>query len=280
MKTTNSNNNQKRSSYSRGGNRNNNYSKPKYGKSTTKGSYYGTPASKSNYNNSYQQDKYDNYGRPVSDVVEYGKCQNAANDLMMKGNKAHIKHFPTICYIKDVLKNNIQDPTAGFLHITERGLDGVSFDSMKEEFDVLHPNELKTNIQPFIDAIFSAFVTNGVFDKRNENNISIIKLLVREKNCLEKTFNYDKMALLASKYAVEYSNETLITIDAIKARMFNSLAESVFAIETELAKGAVDFKRDETRVNYIKVPIRSFLMEYATCCQEVLALVKPKRYRG
>ena len=57
---------------------------------------------------------------------------------------------------------------------------------MKEEFDVLHPNELKTNIQPFIDAIFSAFVTNGVFDKRNENNISIIKLLVREKNCLEK----------------------------------------------------------------------------------------------
>ena len=151
---------------------------------------------------------------------------------------------------------------------------------MKEEFDVLHPNELKTNIQPFIDAIFSAFVTNGVFDKRNENNISIIKLLVREKNCLEKTFNYDKMALLASKYAVEYSNETLITIDAIKARMFNSLAESVFAIETELAKGPVDFKRDETRVNYIKVPIRSFLMEYATCCQEVLALVKPKRYRG
>lgn len=279
MKTTNSNN-QKRGSYSRGGNRNNNYSKPKYGKSTTtKSSYYGTPTSKSNYN-SYQQDKYDNYGRPVSEVVEYGKCQNAANDLMMKGNKAHIKHFPTICYIKDVLKNNIQDPTAGFLHITERGLDGVSFDSMKEEFDVLHPNELKTNIQPFIDAIFSAFVTNGVFDKRNENNISIIKLLVREKNCLEKTFNYDKMALLASKYSVEYSNETLITIDAIKARMFNSLAESVFAIETELAKGPVDFKRDETRVNYIKVPIRSFLMEYATCCQEVLALVKPKRYRG
>lgn len=277
MKSTN-NNNQKRGSYSRGGNRSN-YSKPKYGKSTTKGSYYGTPTSKSNYN-SYQQDKYDNYGRPVSDIVEYGKCQNAANDLMMKGNKAHIKHFPTICYIKDVLKNNIQDPTAGFLHITERGLDGVSFDSMKEEFDVLHPNELKTNIQPFIDAIFSAFVTNGVFDKRNENNISIIKLLVREKNCLEKTFNYDKMALLASKYAVEYSNETLITIDAIKARMFNSLAETVFAIETELAKGPVDFKRDETRVNYIKVPIRSFLMEYSTCCQEVLALVKPKRYRG
>lgn len=277
MKSTN-NNNQKRGSYSRGGNRSN-YSKPKYGKSTTKGSYYGTPASKSSYN-SYQQDKYDNYGRPVSDIVEYGKCQNAANDLMMKGNKAHIKHFPTICYIKDVLKNNIQDPTAGFLHITERGLDGVSFDSMKEEFDVLHPNELKTNIQPFIDAIFSAFVTNGVFDKRNENNISIIKLLVREKNCLEKTFNYDKMALLASKYAVEYSNETLITIDAIKARMFNSLAETVFAIETELAKGPVDFKRDETRVNYIKVPIRSFLMEYSTCCQEVLALVKPKRYRG
>ncbi len=27
----------------------------------------------------YQQDKYDNYGRPVSEVAEYGKCQNAAN---------------------------------------------------------------------------------------------------------------------------------------------------------------------------------------------------------
>ena len=65
-----------------------------------------------------------------------------------------------------------------------------------------------------------------------------------------------------------------------KQECLTPLAESVFAIETELAKGPVDFKRDETRVNYIKVPIRSFLMEYATCCQEVLALVKPKRYRG
>ena len=87
------------------------------------------------------------------------------------------------------------------------------------------------------------------------------------------------MALLASKYAVEYTSETLITIDMIKARMLNSLAETVFAIEAELAKGPIDIKHDETRVNFIKVPIRSFLMEYASCCQETLNLVKPKRVR-
>ena len=50
-------------------------------------------------------------------------------------------------------------------------------------------------------------------------------------------------------------------------------------IEAELTKGPIDIKHDETRVNFIKVPIRSFLMEYASCCQETLNLVKPKRVR-
>lgn len=262
--------------FNKGGN-NRGIAKPKYKKPATSGNYYGKPTSAKSYN----YDKYDNYGRPIGSgtgVEEYGKSQNAAISLMNSGNKAHIKHIPTVTYIKSVLKNNIQDPTAGFLHITERGLDGISFNSMREEFDVLHPNELKTNIQPFIDAVFNSFVTNGLFDKHN-SDVSIIKLLVREKNCIEKVFNYDKMALLASKYAVEYTSETLINIDMIKARMLNSLAETVFAIEAELAKGPIDIKRDETRVNFIKVPIRSFLMEYASCCQETLNLVKPKRVR-
>lgn len=262
--------------FNKGGN-NRGIAKPKYKKPATSGNYYGKPTSAKSYN----YDKYDNYGRPIGSgagVEEYGKSQNAAISLMNSGNKAHIKHIPTVTYIKVVLKNNIQDPTAGFLHITERGLDGISFNSMREEFDVLHPNELKTNIQPFIDAVFNSFVTNGLFDKHN-SDVSIIKLLVREKNCIEKVFNYDKMALLASKYAVEYTSETLINIDMIKARMLNSLAETVFAIEAELAKGPIDIKRDETRVNFIKVPIRSFLMEYASCCQETLNLVKPKRVR-
>ena len=276
MKPTTSNK-QRTGNFNKGNNRG--IAKPKYKKpATSGGNYYGKPTSTKSYN-SY--DKYDNYGRAIgagTGVEEYGKCQNIAISLMNSGNKAHIKHCPTVSYIKSVLKNNIQDPTAGFLHITERGLDGISFNSMKEEFDILHPNELKTNIQPFIDAIFNSFVSNGLFDRHN-NDVSIIKLLVREKNCIEKVFGYDKMALLASKYAVEYTSETLITIDMIKARMLNSLAETVFAIEAELAKGPIDIKRDETRVNFIKVPIRSFLMEYASCCQETLNLVKPKRVR-
>lgn len=274
MKPTTSNK-QRTGNFNKGNNRG--VAKPKYKKPTTSGNYYGKPTS----TKSYTYDKYDNYGRPIGSgagVEEYGKCQNIAISLMNSGNKAHIKHSPTVAYIKSVLKNNIQDPTAGFLHITERGLDGISFNSMKEEFDILHPNELKTNIQPFIDAIFNSFVSNGLFDRHN-SDVSIIKLLVREKNCIEKVFGYDKMALLASKYAVEYTSETLITIDMIKARMLNSLAETVFAIEAELAKGPIDIKRDETRVNFIKVPIRSFLMEYASCCQETLNLVKPKRVR-
>lgn len=275
MKPT-ASNKQRTGNFGKGNNRG--VAKPKYKKPATSGNYYGKPTSTKSYN-SY--DKYDNYGRAIGSgagVEEYGKCQNIAISLMNSGNKAHIKHCPTVSYIKSVLKNNIQDPTAGFLHITERGLDGISFNSMKEEFDILHPNELKTNIQPFIDAVFNSFVSNGLFDRHN-NDVSIIKLLVREKNCIEKVFGYDKMALLASKYAVEYTSETLITIDMIKARMLNSLAETVFAIEAELAKGPIDIKRDETRVNFIKVPIRSFLMEYASCCQETLNLVKPKRVR-
>ena len=275
MKPTTSN---KRGTTFNKGNNNRGIAKPKYKKpmstSSSSGNYYGKPVSGKPAYNSY--DKYDNYGRTVATTEEYGKCQSAAISLMNSGNKAHIKHIPTVTYIKATLKNNIQDPTAGFLHITERGLDGISFNSMREEFDVLHPNELKTNVQPFIDAIFNSFVTNGLFDKHT-NDVSIIKLLVREKNCLEKVFNYDKMALLASKYAVEYSAETLITIDMIKVRMLNSLAENVFAIESELSKGPVDLKHDEARVNFIKVPIRAFLMEYANCCQETLNLVKPKR---
>ena len=269
--------NNKRSTFNKGNN-NRGIAKPKYKKpmntSSSSGTYYGKPTSSKPSYNSY--DKYDNYGRTVATTEEYGKCQNLAISLMNSGNKAHIRHNPTVTYIKSTLKNNIQDPTAGFLHITERGLDGISFNSMREEFDILHPNELKTNIQPFIDAIFNSFVSNGLFDK-NANDVSVIKLLVREKNCIEKIFNYDKMALLASKYAVEYSAETLITIDMIKVRMLNSLAENVFAIESELSKGPVDLKHDEDRINFIKVPIRAFLMEYASCCQETLNLVKPKR---
>ena len=275
MKPTTSNK-QRTGNFNKGNNRG--VAKPKYKKPVTSGgNYYGKPTS----TKSYSYDKYDNYGRAIgagAGIEEYGKCQSIAISLMNSGNKAHIKHNPTVAYIKSVLKNNIQDPTAGFLHITERGLDGISFNSMKEEFDILHPNELKTNVQPFIDAIFNSFVSNGLFDRHN-NDVSIIKLLVREKNCIEKVFGYDKMALLASKYAVEYTSETLITIDMIKARMLNSLAETVFAIEAELAKGPIDIKHDETRVNFIKVPIRSFLMEYASCCQETLNLVKPKRVR-
>ena len=240
--------------------------------STYSGNKFATPLQK---HYSYQQDRYDNYGRPAA-TTEYAKSQSLAQNLMINGNKSHIRHIPTINYIKSTIANNIQDPTTGFLHIAERGLDGLSFDSMREEFDVLHPNELKTNIQPFIDAIYNSFISNGALDSKAD--VSIIKLMVREKNCIEKEFNYDKLALLMSKYAVEYSTETLVTVDAIKARLYNALAESVYSIETEVAKGKFD-TRDVTRVNYVKVAIRLFLMEYASCVQEVLNIVKPKRYR-
>lgn len=277
MKTN--NNNQKRGNGFKGNNRGS--VKVKYKKNTTSqpvstysgSSKFSTPLQK---HYSYQQDRYDNYGRPATTTTEYAKSQSLAQNLMINGNKSHIRHIPTINYIKSTIANNIQDPTTGFLHIAERGLDGLSFDSMREEFDVLHPNELKTNIQPFIDAIYNSFISNGAFDSKAD--VSIIKLMVREKNCIEKEFNYDKLALLMSKYAIEYSTETLVTVDAIKARLYNALAESVYAIETEVAKGKFD-TRDVTRVNYVKVAIRLFLMEYASCVQEVLNIVKPKRYR-
>lgn len=210
------------------------------------------------------------------DYFEYkeisASISNICASLMATGTKVWIKHIPTIAYMKSkLLEINDMYGKEYFnpLYIPDKLVNALTFKKMSEDFIVIHPNEVKNKSQDFIDAIFTEMERNGYLP--NDNGKPIISLLLKVRLLMEDGLGYSKLAEFANKYySSEFVNNSTITIVDIRNRMLNSLADTAFAIEAERAKPNVS-------VGYIKVYIRSFIMEHASAYQELLNLAKPKR---
>ena len=211
-----------------------------------------------------------------ADYFEYkeisSSISNICTSLMATGTKVWIKHIPTISYMKSKLLeiNNIYGKEyINPLHIPDQLLNGLTFKKMSEDFIVIHPNEVKNKSQDFIDAIYTEMESNGYLS--NDSEKSIISLLLKVRILMEDGLGYSRLAEFANKYySCEFANNSTITIVDIRNRMLNSLADTAFAIEAERIKPNVS-------VAYIKVYIRSFIMEHASAYQELLNSAKPKR---
>lgn len=210
-----------------------------------------------------------------SDYFEYkeivSSISNICTSLMATGIKVWIKHIPTISYMKSKLLE-ISDRDKGFinpLYIPDYLINNLTFKDMSEDFNVVHPNEVKNKSQDFIDAIYTEMKRNGYLS--NDSEKSVISLLAKVKTLMEDGLRYSKLAEFANKYySCEFANNSTITIVDIRNRMLNSLADTAFAIEAERIKPVIS-------ESYIKVYIRSFIMEHASAYQELLNLAKPKR---
>lgn len=210
-----------------------------------------------------------------SDYFEYkeivSSISNICTSLMATGTKVWIKHIPTISYMKSKLLE-VSDRDKGFinpLYIPDYLINNLTFKDMSEDFNVVHPNEVKNKSQDFIDAIYTEMKRNGYLSNNSEK--SVISLLAKVKTLMEDGLRYSKLAEFANKYySCEFANNSTITIVDIRNRMLNSLADTAFAIEAERIKPVIS-------ESYIKVYIRSFIMEHASAYQELLNLAKPKR---
>lgn len=211
-----------------------------------------------------------------ADYFEYkeisASISNICASLMATGTKVWIKHIPTIAYMKSkLLEINDMYGKEYFnpLYMPDKLVNALTFKKMSEDFIVIHPNEVKNKSQDFIDAIFTEMERNGYLP--NDNGKPIISLLLKVRLLMEDGLGYSKLAEFANKYySSEFVNNSTITIVDIRNRMLNSLADTTFAIEAERAKPNVS-------VGYIKVYIRSFIMEHASAYQELLNLAKPKK---
>lgn len=210
-----------------------------------------------------------------SDYFEYkeivSSISNICTSLMTTGIKVWIKHIPTISYMKSKLLE-VSDRDKGFinpLYIPDYLINNLTFKDMSEDFNVVHPNEVKNKSQDFIDAIYTEMKRNGYLSNNSEK--SVVSLLAKVKTLMEDGLRYSKLAEFANKYySCEFANNSTITIVDIRNRMLNSLADTAFAIEAERIKPVIS-------ESYIKVYIRSFIMEHASAYQELLNLAKPKR---
>ena len=210
-----------------------------------------------------------------ADYFEYkeisSSISNICTSLMATGIKVWIKHIPTISYMKSRLLE-VSDRHKEFinpLHIPCYLLNNLTFDGMSEDFIVIHPNEVKNKSQDFIDAIYTEMERNKYLS--NDSGKPVISLLIKVKSLMEDGLGYYRLAEFANKYySCEFANNSTITIVDIRNRMLNSLADTAFAIEAERIKPVIS-------ESYIKVYIRSFIMEHASAYQELLNLAKPKR---
>lgn len=210
-----------------------------------------------------------------SDYFEYkeisSSISNICKSLMTSGVKVWIKHIPTISYMKSRLLE-VNDRHKEFinpLYIPDYLLNNLTFDGMSEDFIVIHPNEVKNKSQDFIDAIYTEMERNKYLS--NDSGKPVISLLIKVKSLMENGLGYYRLAEFANKYySCEFANNSTITIVDIRNRMLNSLADTAFAIEAERIKPVIS-------ESYIKVYIRSFIMEHASAYQELLNLAKPKR---
>lgn len=210
-----------------------------------------------------------------ADYFEYkeisSSISNICTSLMATGIKVWIKHIPTISYMKSRLLE-VSDRHKEFINpllIPAQLIDTLTFKKMSEDFVVIHPNEVKNKSQDFIDAIFTEMERNGYLS--NDSEKPIISLLLKVRFLMEDGLGYSKLAEFANKYySCEFANNSTIKIVDIRNRMFNSLADTAFAIEAERIKPNIS-------VAYIKVYIRAFIMEHASAYQELLNLAKPKR---
>lgn len=210
-----------------------------------------------------------------SDYFEYkeivSSISNICTSLMATGTKVWIKHIPTISYMKSRLLevNNRHKEFINPLYIPDYLLNNLTFDGMSEDFIVIHPNEVKNKSQDFIDAIYTEMERNKYLS--NYSGKPVISLLIKVKSLMEDGLGYYKLAEFANKYySCEFANNSTIKIVDIRNRMLNSLADTAFAIEAERIKPVIS-------ESYIKVYIRSFIMEHASAYQELLNLAKPKR---
>ena len=210
-----------------------------------------------------------------ADYFEYkeisSSISNICTSLMATGIKVWIKHIPTISYMKSRLLevNNRHKEFINPLHIPDYLLNNLTFDGMSEDFIVIHPNEVKNKSQDFIDAIYTEMERNKYLS--NDSGKPVISLLIKVKSLMEDGLGYYRLAEFANKYySCEFANNSTITIVDIRNRMLNSLADTAFAIEAERIKPVIS-------ESYIKVYIRSFIMEHASAYQELLNLAKPKR---
>jgi hypothetical protein len=210
-----------------------------------------------------------------SDYFEYkeisSSISNICKSLMVTGTKVWIKHIPTISYMKSRLLevSNMHKEFINPLHIPDYLLNNLTFDGMSEDFIVIHPNEVKNKSQDFIDAIYTEMERNKYLS--NDSGKPVISLLIKVKSLMEDGLGYYKLAEFANKYySCEFANNSTIKIEDIRNRMLNSLADTAFAIEAERIKPVIS-------ESYIKVYIRSFIMEHASAYQELLNLAKPKR---
>lgn len=210
-----------------------------------------------------------------ADYFEYkeisSSISNICKSLMVTGTKVWIKHIPTISYMKSRLLE-VSDRHKEFinpLYIPDYLLNNLTFDGMSEDFIVIHPNEVKNKSQEFIDAIYTEMERNKYLS--NDSGKPVISLLIKVKSLMEDGLGYSRLAEFANKYySCEFANNSTITIVDIRNRMLNSLADTAFAIEAERIKPVIS-------ESYIKVYIRSFIMEHASAYQELLNLAKPKR---
>lgn len=210
-----------------------------------------------------------------ADYFEYkeisSSISNICTSLMATGTKVWIKHIPTISYMKSRLLE-VNDRHKEFinpLYIPDYLLNNLTFDGMSEDFIVIHPNEVKNKSQDFIDAIYTEMERNKYLS--NDSGKPVILLLTKVKSLMEDGLGYYRLAEFANKYySCEFANNSTITIVDIRNRMLNSLADTAFAIEAERIKPVIS-------ESYIKVYIRSFIMEHASAYQELLNLAKPKR---
>lgn len=211
-----------------------------------------------------------------ADYFEYkeisASISNICASLMATGTKVWIKHIPTISYMKSKLIEINNTYSKGYinpLHIPAQLIGILTFKKMSEDFVVIHPNEVKNKSQDFIDAIYTEMERNGYLS--NDSEKPIISLLLKVRLLMEDGLGYSKLAEFADKYySCEFANNSTIKIVDIRNRMLNSLADTAFAIEAERIKPVIS-------VAYIKVYIRSFIMEHASAYQELLNLAKPKR---
>lgn len=211
-----------------------------------------------------------------ADYFEYkeisASISNICTSLMATGTKVWIKHIPTISYMKNKLIEINDTYSKGYvnpLHIPDQLLTGLTFKKMSEDFVVIHPNEVKNKSQDFIDAIYTEMEINGYLSTDSEK--SVISLLLKVRFLMEDGLGYSRLAEFADKYySCEFANNSTIKIVDIRNRMLNSLADTAFAIEAERIKPVIS-------ESYIKVYIRSFIMEHASAYQELLNLAKPKR---
>lgn len=230
----------------------------------------------SNYHKEEENQGAINTKNCSADYFEYkeitASISNICASLMATGTKVWIKHIPTIAYMKSkLLEINDMYGKEYFnqLYIPDKLVNALTFKKMSEDFIVIHPNEVKNKSQDFIDAIFTEMERNDYFLNASEK--PIISLLLKVRLLMEDGLGYSKLAEFANKYySSEFVNNSTITIVDIRNRMLNSLADTAFAIEAERAKPNVS-------VAYIKVYIRSFIMEHASAYQELLNLAKPKR---